>query len=68
MVGPLNLLRVLEGLAQAVVSEHPVSADEITALSDTFARKTHRFAVVAADELGVGGDPIIDRRKRVART
>ena len=45
-----------------------MSADEIAALSDTLARKTHCLLVVAADELGVGGDPVIDRRIRVART
>jgi hypothetical protein len=47
--------------------EHAVSADEIAALSDALARKAHRLVVVAPDELGVGGDPLIDRRKRIAR-
>jgi len=32
------------------------------------ARQTHRLVVSCADELGVGGDAVIDRRERIART
>jgi hypothetical protein len=39
--------------------EHAVGANEIAALSDAFARKSHRIVIVAAEELGVGGDPVI---------
>ena len=47
--------------------EHAVGADEIAALADALARKTHRLIVVAPDELRVGSDAVIDRRKRIAR-
>jgi len=42
--------------------EHAVGADEIAALADAFARKPHRLVIVAAEELGVGGDAAIKRR------
>ena len=48
-------------------SEHPVGADEIAALPNAVAGKTHRLVVVAPDELGVGGDAVVNRRKRIAR-
>jgi hypothetical protein len=39
-----------------------VGANEIAALSNAFARKPHRIVMVAIEELGVGGDPVIKRR------
>jgi hypothetical protein len=36
-------------------------------LPDAFARKTHRLVIVAANEVGVSGDAVIDRRERIAR-
>ena len=47
--------------------EHSVGADEIAALTDALARQPHRLVVIASDELGVGGDAVVDRRKRIAR-
>src|SRR6478672_3808645 len=48
--------------------QHSVGADEIAALSDSFARKPYRLVVIAPAELCVSGDPVVDRRKRVAWT
>ena len=48
--------------------QHAVGADEIAALTDRLARQPHRLIIIASDELGVGGDAAIDRRKRIART
>src|SRR6202022_1755777 len=48
--------------------QHSVGADEIAALSNAFARKTYRHVVIAPAELCVGGDPVVDRRKRIAWT
>src|SRR4029077_14791330 len=48
--------------------QHSVGADEIAALSDALARKTHRLVVVAPAELCVSGDAVVDRRKRIAWT
>ena len=42
--------------------QHSVGADEIAALSDSFARKPYRLVVVAPAELCVSGDPVVDRR------
>ena len=47
--------------------QHPMGADEIAALPDAFARQPHRLVVIAPDELGIGGDAAIKRRKRIAR-
>ena len=47
--------------------EHAVGADEIAAFPDTLARKTHCLVVVAPDELGIGGDAVINRRERIPR-
>ena len=47
--------------------EHPVGADEIAALAQRLARQPHRLVIIASEELGVGGDADIDRRKRIAR-
>ena len=47
--------------------QHPVGADEIAALSDSLARQPDRLLVVASNELGVGGDAVIDCRERIAR-
>src|SRR6195256_5366008 len=58
---------VLSGHARSG-RQYPVGADEIAALSDALARKTHSLVVVAPDELGIGGDAVIDRRERIART
>ena len=44
-----------------------VGADEIAALPEGFAGKTHGRVVVAPDKLSVGSDAAIDRRKRIAR-
>src|SRR5882757_9414539 len=46
--------------------KHSVGADEITTLSDTLARKTHRLLVVASDELCIGSDAAINCRERIA--
>jgi hypothetical protein len=48
--------------------QHSVGADEIGALSDALARKTYRLVVIAPAELCAGGDPVVDRRKRIAWT
>jgi hypothetical protein len=37
-----------------------VGADEVAALPDALARQPHRLVVVAPDELGEGGDAVID--------
>ena len=47
--------------------EDPVRADEIGTFADALSRQPHRLIVIASDELPVGGDAMIDRRKRVAR-
>src|SRR6516225_11166796 len=41
--------------------EHPMSADEIGALTDALTREPHRCLVVASDIRGVGGDAEVDR-------
>jgi hypothetical protein len=48
--------------------QYPVGAGEIAALTDRLARKSDSLLVVSSDKLGVGGDSVIDRGKRVART
>src|SRR3984893_18910283 len=48
--------------------QHSVGANEIAALSDALARKTYRLVVIAPAELCVGGDPVVDRRKRIKWT
>jgi len=47
--------------------QDPVSAGEIAAQTDRLARKTYGLRVVFPDKLGVGGDAVINRGKRVAR-
>jgi hypothetical protein len=47
--------------------QHPMPADKIGALAHGLTRKLHRLVVVAADELRVSGDAIVDRQKRIAR-
>ena len=49
-------------------SQHTMPADEIAALPDSLVRQTDGFVVVVADELGVGGDTIIERGERIAWT
>jgi hypothetical protein len=61
--GDISLARHAGGSRQ-----HSVRADEIAALSDALARKTYRLVVIAAAELCVGGDPVVDCRKRIAWT
>ena len=41
--------------------QHAVGAGEVAALADRLARKRDRFTIVPADELGVGGDAMVDR-------
>src|SRR5262249_84498 len=48
--------------------EHPVGADHTAPLADALARMPHRLLVVAADELGVGGNAVVDRREWIAWT
>ena len=44
-----------------------MAADKIGALAHGLTRKLHRLVVVAADELRVSGDAVVDRQKRIAR-
>src|SRR5262245_8481659 len=46
--------------------EHPVATDKIAALTNGFARETHRFVVVASAELCVGSDAVEKRAERIA--
>src|SRR5262245_39534599 len=44
-----------------------MGADEITALPDALTRQTHCFVVIAAYELSVCGDAVVDCRERIVR-
>jgi hypothetical protein len=48
-------------------SEHAVGADEITALPNSIVGKSHCLVVVPTEELRVGSDAAVHRRKRIAR-
>jgi hypothetical protein len=60
--GDLDLSRHTSGNRQ-----HPISAGEIAALPDGFARKTDSFMVVLSDKLRIGRDTVVNRRERIAR-
>src|SRR5271169_2339237 len=45
-----------------------MAADEIAALPQGLLRQADRRVVVATDELGVGGDAVIERREWIAGT
>jgi len=45
-----------------------MAADKVGALAYRLARQPDRIVVIAADELGVGGDAVIGCGKRVAGT
>jgi len=47
--------------------ENAVAADEIAALPQRLAGEADRLVVVAADELGISGNAIIQRRGRIPR-
>src|SRR5262249_27424472 len=47
--------------------KHPVRANEIATLPKTLARQPNCLVIIASDELGIGGDPAIDSRERIAR-
>jgi len=60
--GDLDLSRHTSGNRQ-----HPISAGEIAALPDGFARKTNSVMVVPADKLRIGCDTKVNRREWIAR-
>src|SRR6266849_2600411 len=47
--------------------QYPVGAGEIAALTDRLARKSDSLLVVSSDKLGVGGDPVVDCGRWIAR-
>ena len=47
--------------------QYTVSPHEIATLPDAFARQPHRFIVIVSDELGIGGDAIVDCGQWIAR-
>ena len=47
--------------------QHPIGAGEIAALPGRLARQRNRFLIVPSDELGIGGNAVIDRGRGIAR-
>ena len=60
--GDVDLSRHASGNRQ-----HPITAGEIAALPDGFARKPDSVLIVLADKLRIGRDTVLDRREGIAR-